>query len=59
MYERLLQLILRIFVYIFLVISYDRFRDSLADGVDLRGMSSARDADADIDIGKFIKSDNK
>ena len=53
----MLQLVLRILVDVFLVVGHDGFGDGLADGIYLGGMSSAMDAYADIDIGKFVQSD--
>ena len=48
--EGLLQLVLRVLVDVFLVVGDDGLRDGLADGVDLRGVTTTGDADADVDI---------
>lgn len=49
-HQRLLQLILGILIHVFLIIGYDRLRNSLADGVDLGCMASASDAYANVDV---------
>ena len=51
LHERLLQLVLGVLVDVFLVVGDDGFGDGLADGVDLRGVSTTGDADADVYIG--------
>lgn len=48
--EGLLELVLRVLVDVLLVVGDDGFGNGLADGVDLRGVSTAGDADADVDI---------
>jgi hypothetical protein len=40
-----------VLVDVLLVVGDDGFGDGLADGVDLRGVSTAGDADADVDVG--------
>jgi hypothetical protein len=49
--EGLLKLVLGVLVDVFLVVGDDGFGDGLADGIDLRGVTSAGDAHADIDVG--------
>lgn len=49
--ERLLELVLGVLVDELLVVGDDGFGDSLADGVDLGGVATAGDADADVDVG--------
>jgi hypothetical protein len=49
--ESLLELVLRVLVDVLLVVGDDGFGNGLADGVDLRGVSTTGDADADVDIG--------
>jgi hypothetical protein len=49
--ECLLELVLRVLVDVLLVVGNDGLGDGLADGVDLRGVSTAGDADADVDVG--------
>jgi hypothetical protein len=48
--ESLLELVLRVLVDVLLVVGDDGFGNGLADGVDLRGVSTTGDADADVDI---------
>lgn len=48
--ERLLELVLAVLVDVLLVVGDDGFGNGLTDGVDLRGVSTAGDADADVDI---------
>ena len=59
LYQRLLQLILCIFIDVFLIVSDDRFGDSLANGVDLRGVSTASDSHADVDAGEFVETEDE
>ena len=59
LHQRLLQLILCILIHIFLVVSHDALSNSLTDGVYLGGVTAAVYADADIDIGEFIKTDDE
>jgi len=40
-----------VLVDVLLVVGDDGFGNGLADGVDLRDVATARDADADVDIG--------
>lgn len=49
--EGLLELVLGVLVDVFLVVGDDGLGDGLSDGVDLRGVASARDAHADVDVG--------
>lgn len=58
-HQRLLQLVFRIFVHIFLIIRHYGFGDSLADGVDLGGVPTTGDTDADVDVGELIKADDE
>lgn len=58
-HQRLLQLVLRIFVNIFLVVGHYGFGDCLADGVDLGGVSTTGDADADVDVGEFVQANDE
>lgn len=57
--EGLLELVLRVLVNVFLVIGDYRFGDGLSDGVDLRGVTTAGDADADVNAGEFVKADDE
>jgi hypothetical protein len=49
--EGLLELVLRVLVDVLLVVGDDGFGNGLADGVDLRRVSTTGDADANVDIG--------
>ena len=49
--ESLLELVLGVLVDVFLVVGDDGFGDGLTDGVDLRGVTSAGDAHANVDVG--------
>lgn len=49
--EGLLELVLGVLVDELLVVGDDGLGDGLADGVDLRGVTTTGDADADVDIG--------
>lgn len=49
--EGLLELVLGVLVDVLLVVGDDGLGDGLADGVDLRGVTTTGDADADVDIG--------
>jgi hypothetical protein len=48
--ESLLELVLRVLIDVLLVVGDDGFGNGLADGVDLRDVSTTGDADADVDI---------
>jgi len=49
--EGLLELVLRVLIDVFLVVGDDGFGNGLADGVDLGGVTTARDAHADVNVG--------
>lgn len=49
--EGLLELVLRVLVDVLLVVGDDGFGNGLTDGVDLRRVATAGDADADVDVG--------
>lgn len=49
--EGLLELVLGVLVDVLLVVGDDGLGDGLADGVDLRGVTTTGDADADVDVG--------
>ncbi len=49
--QGLLELVLRVLVDVLLVVGDDGFGNGLADGVDLRGVTTTGDANADVDIG--------
>ena len=48
--EGLLELVLGVLVDKLLVVGDDGLGDGLADGVDLRGVTTTGDADADVDV---------
>lgn len=48
--EGLLELVLGVLVDELLVVGDDGLGDGLADGVDLRGVTTTGDADADVDV---------
>lgn len=58
LHERLLQLVFRVLVHVFLVVGHDGFGDGLADGVDLGGVPAAGDAHADVDGGEFVEAED-
>ena len=59
LHQCLLQLILCVFVHVFLVVGNDGFGNGLTDGVDLGGMATTVDPDTDVDIGEFVETDYK
>ena len=59
LYEGLLQLILRVLVHVFLVVCDDRLRNGLSDRVDLRCVTTARDPDADVNVGELVGAENQ
>lgn len=56
-HQRLLQLVLSILINVFLIIGYDRFRNSLAYRVYLGCMASASNAYADVYVREFVETD--
>lgn len=46
-------------VNVLLVVGDDRLGDGLADGVDLRGVTTTGDADADVDTGELVGTDDQ
>lgn len=42
-----------------LVVGDEGLGDGLADGVDLRGVTTTGDADTDVDVGELVKTDNQ
>lgn len=59
LHQSLLQLILGVLVHVFLVVGNDGFGNGLADGVDLGSMTAASDADADVNPGEFVQTENE
>ena len=43
---------------VLLVVGNDGLGDSLTDGVDLRCVTTTRDANADIDVCELVEADN-
>lgn len=41
-----------------LVVGDESLGDGLADGVDLRGVTTAGNADADVDLGELVEADD-
>lgn len=54
-----LQLVLGVLIDVLLVVSDDGLGDGLADGVDLRSLTTTGDADADVDTGEFVDADDQ
>ena len=46
-------------VDVLLVVGDDGLGDGLADGVDLRGVTTTGDADADVDTGELVSADDQ
>jgi hypothetical protein len=59
LHQRLLQLILHVFIDVFLVVSDDGFRNSLANGVNLACMATPSHAHADVNTGEFFGAEDK
>jgi hypothetical protein len=48
-----------VLVDVLLVVGDDGLGDGLADGVDLGGVTTAVDADADVDAGELVGADDQ
>lgn len=59
MNESLLQLVLGVLVNVLLVVGDEGLGDGLADGVDLRGVTTTGDTDTDIDTGELVSADDE
>lgn len=46
-------------VDVLLVVGDEGLGDGLADGVDLGGVATTGDADADVDVGELVKANNE
>lgn len=57
--EGLLELVLGVLVDVLLVVGDDGLGDGLTDGVDLGGVTTTGDADADVDTGKLVSADDQ
>jgi len=42
-----------------LVVGDEGLGDSLADGVDLRSLTTTGDADTDVDVGELVEANNE
>ena len=59
LHQSLLELVLGVLVNVLLVVGDDGLGDGLADGVDLRGVTTTGDADADVDTGELVSADDQ
>ena len=57
--KSLLELVLGVLVNVLLVVGDDGLGDGLADGVDLRGLTTTRNADANVDTGELVGTDDQ
>jgi hypothetical protein len=57
--EGLLEHVLGVLVDELLVVGDEGLGDGLTDGVDLRGVATTGDADADVDVGELVEADNQ
>merc|ERR1712243_25348 len=57
--QDVLDLLLRLLIHILLVVSYQGLGQSLSDGVDLTGVSTALHTDPDVDVGKPVLAQKK
>jgi hypothetical protein len=48
-----------VLIDVLLVVGDDGLGDGLADGVDLGGVTTAVDADADVDAGELVGADDQ
>lgn len=57
--ESLLEEVLGVLVDVLLVVGDQGLGDGLTDGVDLRSVTTTGDADADVDVGELVKTDDQ
>lgn len=57
--EGLLEHVLGVLVDELLVVGDQRLGNGLTDGVDLRGVTTTGDADADVDVGELVEADDE
>jgi hypothetical protein len=57
--EGLLEHVLGVLVDELLVVGDEGLGDGLTDGVDLRSLTTASDADTDVDVGELVEADNQ
>lgn len=55
----LLQGVLLVLIDVFLVVSDDALGDGLTDGIDLRGMTTTGNANADVDFGEAVEAEDE
>jgi hypothetical protein len=55
----LLEQVLGVLVDVLLVVGDEGLGDGLADGVDLGGVTTTGDTDADVDVGELVEADNQ
>ena len=55
----LLEEVLGVLIDELLVVGDEGLGDSLADGVDLRSLTTTGDTDADVDVGELVEADNE
>lgn len=59
LHERLLQLVLGEFIHVFLIVGNDGLGNGLTDGVDLAGVTTAGDADANVNFGEAVEAEDQ
>ena len=57
--EGLLEQVLGVLVDVLLVVGDEGLGDGLTDGVDLGGVATAGDADADVEVGELVEADDE
>lgn len=57
--EGLLELVLGVLIDVLLVVGNDGLGDGLTDGVDLGGVTTTGDADADVDTGELVSANDQ
>lgn len=57
--EGLLELVLGVLIDVLLVVGDNGLGDGLTDGVDLGGVTTTGDADADVDTGELVSADDQ
>lgn len=57
--EGLLEQVLGVLVDELLVVGDEGLGNGLTDGVDLRGVTTTGDADADVDVGELVEADDE
>lgn len=57
--ESLLQLVLGLFIHIFLVVSDKALSNGLSNGVHLRDVATTRNSNSDVDVGELVQADQQ